>query len=79
MAEKMRFEDAVKRLNEILDTLENRNSGLEETVTLYEEGMKLLHKCNSMLDKAEQKVEMLKNSYDQEPVTVPFQGVFEDG
>ncbi len=74
MSKEIRFEDAVKRINEILEILEKRNSGLDETLALYEEGISLLNKCNLMLEKAEQKVELLKSSYDHEPQTVSFFG-----
>ncbi len=74
MNKDIRFEDAVKRVDEILDILEKSNSGLDETIALYEEGIKLLNKCESLLEKAEQKVELLKSSYKQEPATVSFSG-----
>ncbi|MCR4607983.1 MAG: exodeoxyribonuclease VII small subunit [Oscillospiraceae bacterium] len=74
MNKDVRFEDAVKRIEEILEILEKRNSGLDETIALYEEGMSLLNKCDSLLEKAEQKVELLKSSYEQAPATVSFSG-----
>ena len=78
MAKEIRFEDAMKRIGEILDILENGNSDLDQTLALYEEGMKLLGKCNYMLDKAEQKVDLLKSSFEQAPLTGPFLGENED-
>ena len=74
MNKDIRFEDAVKRIDEILEILEKRNSGLDETIALYEEGMSLLNKCDSLLEKAEQKVELLKSSYEQAPAAVSFSG-----
>ena len=58
MAE-IRFEDALKRLEEIVDTLEKGELSLEKSLKIFEEGVKLSRVCNKMLDKAEKKVEML--------------------
>lgn len=74
MKKTISFEDGIKRIGEILDILENRNTGLDESLALYEEGMKLLKTCSMMLDSAEQKVELLKNSFEASPVTVSFSG-----
>lgn len=57
MAEKkMSFEQAMKRLEEIVSALEKGEAPLEESLELFEEGSKLLRQCTVMLDKAEQKV-----------------------
>jgi exodeoxyribonuclease VII small subunit len=39
------FEEALKRLEEIVETLEKGNTPLEESMDLYEEGMKLGKSC----------------------------------
>jgi len=60
MAEKkMSFEQAMIRLEEIVALLEKGEAPLEESLTLFEEGSKLLRQCTGMLDKAEQKVTKL--------------------
>lgn len=60
MAEKkLSFEQAMKRLEEIVSALEKGEAPLEESLTLFEEGSKLLRQCTVMLDKAEQKVTKL--------------------
>ena len=53
VAAKLKFEDGMKRLQEIVAKLENG----EETL---EEAMKLFERCYEMLDKAEQKVTELE-------------------
>ena len=68
------FEDGIRRIEEILEKLENRNTGLSETLSLYEEGMRLLNRCNSMLEYAEQKVQILNSSFDENPITAVFSG-----
>lgn len=63
MAEKkMNFEQAMKRLEEIVSVLERGEAPLEESLALFEEGSKLLRQCTVMLDKAEQKVMKLTAS-----------------
>lgn len=60
MAEKkLSFEQAMKRLEEIVTALERGEAPLEEALALFEEGSKLLRQCTGMLDKAEQKVTKL--------------------
>lgn len=60
MAEKkLSFEQALARLEEIAARLERPDATLDESLKLFEEGSKLMVKCNSMLDEAEQKVSVL--------------------
>ena len=56
------FEDAMSRLEEIVDMLENGNSPLEESLKLFEEGVKLVKLCNSKLEGVEQSVKILTNN-----------------
>jgi len=72
MAE-MRFEDALKRLEEIVDTLEKGELSLEKSLKIFEEGVKLSRVCNKMLDKAEKKVEMLMQNKNGELEARPFE------
>lgn len=55
----MTFEVAIARLEEIVRTLEGGNAPLDESLSLFEEGVALVKLCNSRLDGAEQKVKML--------------------
>ncbi len=59
----MNFEDALKRLEEIVRVLEGGQSPLDKSLDLYSEAVALVKLCNSKLDAAEQKVIML-NSQD---------------
>ena len=60
MAEKKpTFEQSLTRLEEIVRLLERGEATLEESMALFEEGTALMKKCNTMLDKAEQKVTKL--------------------
>jgi exodeoxyribonuclease VII small subunit len=58
MSEK-KFEEAMKRLENIVESLEKGDLPLEESLKVFEEGMKLLHFCSKKLEEAEQKVTML--------------------
>jgi exodeoxyribonuclease VII small subunit len=58
MSEK-KFEEAMKRLESIVESLEKGDLSLEESLKVFEEGMKLLHFCSRKLEEAEQKVTVL--------------------
>ena len=55
------FEKAMDRLEEIVSLLESGDSPLDESLSLFEEGVKLAKLCNSQLEKAESSVKMLIN------------------
>lgn len=56
---KGKFEDALKRLEEIVQILESGEKSLEESIKIYEEGMELITFCNNKLNEAEKKVKKL--------------------
>lgn len=62
---KITFEDSLLRLKEISELLENEDTGLEESIKLYEEGVKLAKKCYSSLSEAELKIEQLKSDLEK--------------
>jgi exodeoxyribonuclease VII small subunit len=70
MTEK-KFEDAMERLENIVESLEKGDLSLEESLRIFEEGMKLVSFCSRKLDEAEQKVTMLikdqSGKYSQQP------------
>lgn len=53
------YEDAVKRLEEVVAALENKETPLDESVKLFVEGTKLAAFCNDKLKNAKQKVTVL--------------------
>lgn len=53
------FEEAVERLEELIEAMENGSSPLEDLVAKYEEGSRLLRECQSQLRQAELKIEKL--------------------
>lgn len=50
------FEQAMKRLEEIVQQLEKNEAPLEETIALFEEGLSLTKKCDLDLKKFETKI-----------------------
>ena len=57
--DKMKFEDAMKRLEEIVRFLEGGNADLDSSLSAFEEGVRLVKFCNSELDRAEKRVKLL--------------------
>jgi exodeoxyribonuclease VII small subunit len=68
------FEDAVKRLSEIVQKLERGDLPLEESLRLFEEGVSLSRVSQEKLDTAQKRVEELLG-FDREgkPRTAPFE------
>ena len=54
------FEDKLARLEKITTSLESSEIGLEDSIQLFEEGVKLSKECLTVLEKAEVKVTTLK-------------------
>ncbi len=55
----MTFDAAMKRLEEIVSLLESGQAPLEESMKLYEEGVRLTSVCTKKLEQAEQKLTTL--------------------
>lgn len=54
------LEKSLEQLNDILSNLEKEDISLEESFTLYQEGMKLLKQCNESIDKVEKQLIILE-------------------
>lgn len=55
----LKYENAIKKLEEIVLKLEKGDLALEETIKLYDEATKLSGYCTAMLDNAKLKIEEL--------------------
>ena len=53
------FEQAIARLGDIVDSLEEGEQPLEESIALFEEGMTLAKSSQEILDRAERRIEEL--------------------
>jgi exodeoxyribonuclease VII small subunit len=69
---KERFEDALNKLEKIVSQLEEGEISLEESLKLFEEGIRLSRLCNQKLDEAEKKVEILLKGKDGTLNAQPF-------
>ena len=59
--ETLSFEEALGRLNTLVEKLESGDLPLEEMVAAFEQGVKLSRRCDELLDKAEQRLQVLNN------------------
>ncbi|WP_251943927.1 exodeoxyribonuclease VII small subunit [Staphylococcus sp. Marseille-Q5304] len=64
--ENQSFEDMMKELENIIQKLDNENVSLEESLNLYQRGMKLSANCDETLKEAEQKVNELMTENNEE-------------
>jgi len=68
------FEQALDALERIVKDLEEGKIGLEESLTLYENGVGLIRRCQEQLRRAEQRiVELVGQDGDGSLVTKPFE------
>ena len=63
------FEELYGRLEESVEKLERGGLSLEESITLYEEGMELAKRCQAIVDSAEQRITKLRESFGQPPAS----------
>ena len=67
-----KFEDSLKQLEIIVGQLEQGDLPLEDSLKLFEEGMRLSAVCKEELDAAEGKVQILLKQRDGSMKTAPF-------
>ena len=70
VAEEPGFEDAFRQLTEIAERLEAGGLTLSEATERYEQGMKLVQRCNHLLDSAELEITTLRENYQRSPAVV---------
>jgi len=66
------FEKALEKLENIVESLEEGNMPLEDTLKMFSEGMNLLKNCEEKLKVVETKIEKLINEKNGEITTEPF-------
>jgi exodeoxyribonuclease VII small subunit len=66
-----KFEDALKRLEEIVSQLESREAPLDQSLALFEEGVGLARVCQTRLEDAKKKIEVLNKATGE---LRPFEG-----
>ena len=70
--EEMSFEEAIARLEVIVKTMEGDAVSLDESLSLYEEGVALTRRLTRELDEAEQRVQILQRTPEGEIKPAPF-------
>jgi len=78
--EGLKFEQGLEKLEVILETLENDELSLEDSIKNYETGVKYYNFCKEKLDALEKKIEILvKNTADGEYTSAPYRREEIDG
>jgi len=70
----MTFEIAMNRLEQIVLRLESGNATLDESLSLYEEGLSLVKLCSAKLDDAEQRIKIVRTESDGTKTEEDFNG-----
>ncbi len=73
------FEEAMKRLDEIVQAMERGEIGIEESIARYEEAMKLAAQCRAILHDAEQRIRKIQVDAQGRPTSTPIGGLAPDG
>jgi exodeoxyribonuclease VII small subunit len=74
------FEDAIRRLGQIVEQLERGDLPLEASLGLFEEGIRLARSSQQRLDRADRRIEeLLAVDDDGKAVTRPFEAKLDAG
>jgi len=74
------FEQWLRRLEAVVESLEEGDLGLEESLAKYEEGINSLRKCCELLEAAERKIQLLAGAdADGNPIVRPLEQEADDG
>ena len=68
----LKFEDCLTRLEQIVSALETGNLPLEESLKVFEEGIRLARHCARYLDDAERRIEILMKDESGATTAQPF-------
>lgn len=72
------FEKAFQQLEKIVSRLEAEELPLDESLQLFEEGIRLSRFCHQRLEEVEKKIELILADAKGQPVTEPFEPEDED-
>jgi len=67
------FEKSFQQLEKIVGRLEGEELTLDDSLQLFEEGIRLSRFCNQKLTEVEKKIELILADAKSEPVTAPFE------
>ena len=74
---KIKFEEAILRLENEVKRLESGNMSLDESISAFEEAIKLVKVCNEKLESAERRVRILTETEDGSITDLPFDEIDE--
>lgn len=66
------FEESMRRLEEIVRSMEKGDVALDESLKLFQEGTELVRSCGKLLDDAQMQVKMVMTAQDGTPVLEEF-------
>jgi exodeoxyribonuclease VII small subunit len=72
------FEKAFQQLEKIVQQLESENLPLDDSLQLFEEGIRLSRFCNQKLEEVEKKIELILADAKGQPRVEPFEGEEEE-
>ncbi len=72
MEQKLSYEQALARLEQIIRAMESDKIPLEESLRMYEEGVAIVRRLSAELDEAERKIKILQQNAQGEIVAVDF-------
>ena len=67
------FEKSFQNLEKIVQRLESEELPLDESLQLFEEGIRLSRFCHQRLEEVEKKIELILADAKGQPVTEPFE------
>jgi exodeoxyribonuclease VII small subunit len=69
----LKFEQAMERLDAIVEAMESGEIGIEESIAKYEEAMQLAAHCRRILDESEQRIKKIQVDAAGQLRTEPFE------
>ena len=66
------FEESMRRLEEIVRSMEKGDVALDESLKLFQEGTELVRSCGKLLDDAQMQVKLVMTAQDGTPVLEEF-------
>lgn len=76
---KATIEELIARLEEITGEMENPDTGIDKSIKLYEEGLKIADICRKRLQDARQKIEVINpDAAEKQPEKKQDYGLFGD-
>jgi len=78
-ASNKKFETALEELEQVVEQLESGELSLEDALTAFEKGVRLVKICNQKLNEVEKKIEVLVKDKEGKLQLKPFEDLPENG